>query len=33
VIGAGIALDAGVSTPNTVLGFAIFVALAVSLSG
>jgi MFS family permease len=33
VIGAGIALDAGVSTPNTVLGFAIFVALGVSLSG
>jgi hypothetical protein len=33
VIGAGIALDAGVSTPGTVLGFAIFVALGVSLSG
>jgi MFS family permease len=33
VIGAGIALDAGVSTPNTVLGFAIFVALGVSVSG
>lgn len=33
VIGAGIALDAGVSTANTVLGFAIFVALGVSLSG
>ena len=33
VIGAGIALDAGVSTPDTVLGFAIFVALGVSLSG
>jgi MFS family permease len=33
VIGAGIALEAGVSTPNTVLGFAIFVALGVSLSG
>jgi MFS family permease len=33
VIGAGIALNAGVSTPNTVLGFAIFVALGVSVSG
>jgi hypothetical protein len=33
VIGAGIALDAGASTPNTVLGFAIFVALGLSLSG
>jgi len=33
VIGAGIALDAGASTANTVLGFAIFVALGVSLSG
>lgn len=33
VVGAGIALDAGVSTPDTVLGFAIFVALGVSLSG
>ena len=33
VIGAGIALDAGASAPNTVLGFAIFVALGVSLSG
>jgi len=33
VIGAGIALDAGVSTPDTVLGFAVFVALGVSLSG
>ena len=30
VIGAGIALDMGVSTPGTVLGFAIFVALGVS---
>jgi MFS family permease len=33
VIGAGIALGAGASTANTVLGFAIFVALGVSLSG
>lgn len=33
VIGAGIALDAGASTPDTVLGFAIVVALGVSLSG
>jgi hypothetical protein len=33
VIGAGIALDAGASTPDTVLGFAISVALGVSLSG
>jgi hypothetical protein len=33
VIGAGIALDAGTSTPNTVLGFAIFVALGLALSG
>jgi len=33
VIGAGIALDAGASTPDTFLGFAIFVALGVSLSG
>ena len=33
VIGAGIALDAGASTANMVLGFAIFVALGVSLSG
>jgi hypothetical protein len=33
VIGAGIALDAGASTANTVLGFAIFVAVGVSLSG
>jgi hypothetical protein len=33
VIGAGIALDAGASTANTVLGFAVFVALGVSLSG
>jgi len=33
VIGAGIALNAGASTANTVLGFAIVVALGVSLSG
>jgi MFS family permease len=33
VIGAGIALDQGASVPNTVLGFAILVALAVSFSG
>jgi MFS family permease len=33
VIGAGIALNEGVSVPNTVLGFAIFVALGVSASG
>jgi Sugar (and other) transporter len=33
VIGAGIALDAGASVPNTVLGFAIFVALGVLFSG
>jgi hypothetical protein len=33
VIGAGIALSQGVSSPNTVLGFAILVALGVSVSG
>jgi MFS family permease len=33
VIGAGIALDQGASVPNTVLGFAVLVALGVSLSG
>ena len=33
VIGAGIALNEGASVPNTVLGFAIFVALGVSASG
>jgi len=33
VLGAGIALDQGASTPNTVLGFAILVALGVSVSG
>lgn len=33
VIGAGIALNQGASAPNTVLGFAILVALGVSVSG
>jgi MFS family permease len=33
VIGAGIALDQGASAANTVLGFAILVALGVSVSG
>jgi MFS family permease len=33
VIGAGIALNAGATAPNTVLGFAILVALGVSVSG
>ncbi len=33
VVGAGIALDQGASIPNTVLGFAILVALGVTLSG
>jgi MFS family permease len=33
VIGAGVALDEGASIPNTVLGFAILVALGVSVSG
>jgi MFS family permease len=33
VIGAGIALNEGASVPNTVLGFAIFVALGVCASG
>jgi hypothetical protein len=33
VIGAGIALNEGASVPNTVLGFAIFVALGVSVPG
>jgi MFS family permease len=33
VIGAGIALDQGASAPDTVLGFAIVVALAVAASG
>jgi hypothetical protein len=33
VVGAGIALDQGASAPNTVLGFAILVALGVSVSG
>jgi hypothetical protein len=33
VVGVGIALDQGASIPNTVLGFAILVALGVSASG
>jgi hypothetical protein len=33
VVGAGIALDRGASAPNTVLGFAILVALGVTVSG
>jgi MFS family permease len=33
VVGAGIALDRGASAPNTVLGFAIVVALGVTVSG
>jgi hypothetical protein len=33
VVGIGIALDQGASTPNTVLGFAILAALGVSVSG
>jgi Sugar (and other) transporter len=33
VIGAGVALNQGASAPNTVLGFAILVALGVSVSG
>jgi len=33
VIGAGVALDLGASAPNTVLGFAILVGLAVVISG
>ena len=33
VVGAGIALDQGASIPNTVLGFAILVALGVTASG
>ena len=33
VIGAGVALNEGASSPNTVLWFAIFVALGVSISG
>ena len=33
VVGAGIALDRGASIPNTLLGFAILVALGVTLSG
>ena len=33
VVGAGIALDQGASIPNTVLAFAILVALGVTVSG
>ena len=33
VIGAGVALNLGASAPDTVLGFAILVALGVSVSG
>jgi hypothetical protein len=33
VIGAGVALDLGASTPDTVLGFAILVGLGVTVSG
>jgi MFS family permease len=33
VVGAGIALNQGASAPNTVLGFAILVALGVTVSG
>ena len=33
VVGAGVALDRGASIPNTVLGFAILVALGVTVSG
>ena len=33
MVGAGIALDQGASIPNTVLGFAILVALGVTVSG
>jgi MFS family permease len=33
VIGAGVALNSGATTPNTVLGFAILVAFGVSVSG
>jgi hypothetical protein len=33
VIGAGVALDLGVSAPDTVLGFAILVGLGVVISG
>jgi hypothetical protein len=33
VVGVGIALKQGASIPNTVLGFAILVALGVSVSG
>jgi hypothetical protein len=33
VIGAGVALDLGATPPDTVLGFAILVALGVAASG
>jgi hypothetical protein len=33
VVGAGVALDQGASIPNTVLGFAILVAIGVTVSG
>jgi hypothetical protein len=33
VVGAGVALNEGASIPNTVLGFAIIVAVGVSASG
>jgi MFS family permease len=33
VIGAGIALNEGASVPNTLLGFAVLVALGISISG
>jgi hypothetical protein len=33
VVGAGVALDQGASIPNTVLGFAILVAIFVTVSG
>ena len=33
VIGAGVALELGASTPDTVLGFAILVGLGVAVSG
>jgi hypothetical protein len=33
VVGAGIALNQGASSPNTVLGFAVLVGLGVSVSG
>ena len=33
MVGAGVALDEGASIPNTVLGFAILVALGITVSG